>query len=374
MVPKVAFTDTSALLVLNRATYLITKYDSLTGFTMKTTHVEKVAAESCPKVVALMQTKTRAQTLVPVTVSSSNVLSFHGTFGTMCAWQNQISGLEQVKMISTGRNHALIVLVDGRVLSFGHTGSGALGHGDRQSRNRPTEIQALRDVDMSHAAAGFDHSLFVSIDGEAWTCGQGTYGQLGLGSTDEALTPQYIRQLPAGQVVHCTAAVQTSCFLLSDGSAWSCGNGRTGILGHGHKRDVLVPQRISGHCPNMSGFVQCSFGMTHGLFLTFDCIASAWWGIKDVCSPIRASVVGVGSNKNGQLGHFSEDVVLRPKELRLPFGSIPVAIAASTNASLIVLRGGSFLVIAQREIQTCSLTELNEKMLACQQSACATCW
>merc|ERR1712232_307354 len=140
-----------------------------------------------------------------VTLSSSNVLNFHGTVGTMCTWQNQISGLQQVKMISTGRNHALIVMVDGRVLSFGHTGSGALGHGDRQSRNRPTEIDALSDVEVSHVAAGFDHSLFVSMKGDAWTCGHGVYGQLGLSSTDDALVPQRIRQLPDGQVVHCAA-------------------------------------------------------------------------------------------------------------------------------------------------------------------------
>jgi len=374
MSSQVALSDTSALVVLKGAAYLITKLDvHQTDFTMDFTNVEQVSTESCPSAVAFMRTNGRGQALMPVTVSSSNVLSLHGISFAWAAWQNQISGLTQVKMIAAGQNHTLIVLVNGQVLSFGHTGSGALGHGDRHSRNCPTEICALRSVEVSHASAGFDHSLFVSTKGEAWACGQGSRGQLGLGTPDEASLPQYIRQLPSGQVVHCTAAVHTSCFLLQDGSAWTCGSGRYGLLGHGHKRDELLPRRICGLCPHVSGFVQCSFGMTHGLMLTFDCIASALWRNTGAHTSIRASAVGVGSNRNGQLGDIAEVEVLRPKELSLPFGSIPVAVAVSTNASLIVVRGGSILVIAQRITQRCTLNELNDRILACQQSACSTC-
>lgn len=370
MAPPAALTDTEALIVVKGSTYLISKFQVLSDFCLQDSNIKLLSTDSCSNVVALMQTDPRGQSLVPVTVSSTNVLRLHGS-SSFCAPHYQISSLQNVKMIATGRNHALIVLVDGQVLSFGHTGSGALGHGDRQKRLRPSEITALRGVEVTHAAAGFDHSIFLDTNGDAWTCGQGRHGQLGSGSTDESLLPHHIRQLPSAQVVHCSAAVHTSCFLLRDGSAWTCGSGKTGILGHGSKRNELVPRRISALCPKMSGFVQCSFGMTHGLFLAFDCIASSCWG--NAAASIRASVVGVGSNSNGQLGDIPEEEVLRPKELHLPFDSIPLAIAVSSNASLIVLKGGDFLVIAQRVIQACSMNSLQERSRVCQQTLCSTC-
>lgn len=370
MAPPAALSDTSALIVVKGLAYLVTKFQVLTEFSMEAVDIQQVSAESCSNGVALMKTNTRCQTLVPVTVSSSSVLQLHGT-STFCAWPYQISGLQNVKMITTGCRHALIVLLDGRVLSLGYTGSGAMGHGDRQKRLCPSEISALRCVKVTHAAAGFDHSIFVAASGEAWTCGQGGHGQLGLGSTDEALLPQHIRQLPSAQVVHCAAAVHTSCFLLGDGSAWTCGSGRAGILGHGSKTNVLVPRRISALCPKMGGYVQCALGMTHGLLLAFDCIASACRG-NSVAS-VRVSVVGFGSNRNGQLGDIPEHEVLRPKELPLPFASIPVAIAVSTNASLIVLRGGDFLVIAHRQIKRCSMSGLHNRVPASEQTLCSTC-
>lgn len=372
MEPPVAFSDTTALIVVKGSAYLVTKFQVLTECSMEDIDIQQVSTESCSNVVALMKTSTRGHSLVPVTLSSSNVLHLHGN-GSFCAWPYQISGLQNVKMITTGDRHALIVLVDGRVLSFGHTGSGAMGHGDRQKRLCPSEISALRGVKVTHAAAGFDHSVFVATTGEAWTCGQGKHGQLGLGSTDEALLPHHIGQLPSAQVLRCAAAVHTSCFLLGDGSAWTCGSGRAGVLGHGSKENELLPRRISALCPKMGGYVQCSLGMTHGLLLAFDCFASGCWGDPGQAASVRASVVGVGSNRNGQLGDIPDHEVLRPKELPLPFSTIPVAIAVSTNASLIVVKGGDFLVIAHRQIKRCSMSTLQNRVVAPEQTLCSTC-
>lgn len=107
-----------------------------------------------------------------------------------------------------------------------------------------------------------------------------------------------------------------------------------------------------------SGFVECSLGPQHGLLLAYDCIT--FWGSSSASlqtsAPIRASVYGLGSNGSGQLGQLPSDC-WRPKELVLPAGFIPVAIAVSANASLIVAKGGEFLLMAQGVTQRCSLSK-----------------
>lgn len=348
--PRAALCDGYALLVLKGSVFLISHFDCLGDPSMEHAFVRKIPASSPMDAVAFLHSRKPRQRLVPMTVSSSHLLSLHDTTSKLDFWHSKISTREPVKMVAAGRNHVLLVLCDGRVLSFGDASPGALGHGDAQGRCVPTEIQALKSAAVTYAAAGYHHSLFVTKEGGALACGDGAHGQLGLGSNIDSLFPTHVTKLPDGQVMKCAAGVHTSCFLLGDGSTWTCGSGRFGVLGHGHTKDLLAPERIKVLCPKHSGFVDCSLGPKHGLLLAYDCITS--WSGSSGSSLIRASVFGLGSNEDGQLGHLDEEVS-RPKELDLPFGLIPVAIAVSANSSLIVAKGGDFLLIAQGVTQRC---------------------
>mmetsp|Transcript_10638 Transcript_10638/g.20620 ORF Transcript_10638/g.20620 Transcript_10638/m.20620 type:complete len:463 (+) Transcript_10638:40-1428(+) len=363
---QAALSDTSALVCLSGIVHLIENFNCMDDCSMRSARAQQIFVGDAT--VALMHSKKAGEPPVPVTVSC-NVLQFHGA-SSVFSWHHQMSNGPQVKMVTAGRHHVLIVLVDGPVLSFGHTSSGALGHDDVASRRFPTEILTLRGEGVAHAAAGYDHSVFVTAGGKVLSCGRGNHGQLGLGYTGDVTSPQCVEKFAGRKVAHCAAAVHISGFLLRDGSAWTCGSGRYGMHGHGHKRNVLVPQRISRLCPKVSGFINCCFGQTHGLLLSGDCITSSWSGR----AAIRASVFGVGSNGGGQLGHLIEHETLRPKELCLPSGLVPIAIAVSSNASLVVVSGGQFLVVTQGIIQRCSVNEGDDRVnsTVCQQINCST--
>jgi len=364
--PQAALSDTSALVCLNGAVHLIDSFNCVDDCSMRFACTRQIFKGDAA--VAFLHSSKAGGPPMPVTVSS-NVLQLHGTSSKLARY-HQISNSPQVKTIAAGRHHALIVLEDGCVLSFGNTASGALGHDNGKSCSFPTEILALRGERVTRAAAGYDHSVFVTAGGKVLSCGRGNHGQLGLGCKADVVSPQCVEKLAGRQVAHCVAAAHISGFLLRDGSAWTCGSGRYGLHGHGHKRDLLVPQRISRLCPKVSGFIDCCFGQTHGLLLSCDCITSAWSGRAS----IRTSVFGVGSNGNGQLGHLLQHETSRPKELCLPSGSIPVAIAVSSNASLVVISGGQFLFITQGIIQRCSVNEGDDRVNStiCQQTTCST--
>lgn len=42
---------------------------------------------------------------------------------------------------------------------------------------------------MAQVRAGGSHTVFLTTDGEVWTCGCGSYGKCGNGGTEDQLTP-----------------------------------------------------------------------------------------------------------------------------------------------------------------------------------------
>merc|ERR1719352_816439 len=82
--PPVALSDTEAVIVVKGSTYLISKFQVLSDFSMQESNIKLLPTDSCSNVVALMQTDPRGQSLVPVTVSSTNVLRLHGS-SSFCA-------------------------------------------------------------------------------------------------------------------------------------------------------------------------------------------------------------------------------------------------------------------------------------------------
>uniref|UniRef100_A0A7S0FYX6 Uncharacterized protein n=1 Tax=Pyrodinium bahamense TaxID=73915 RepID=A0A7S0FYX6_9DINO len=347
---KVALSDACALLVFGGSVFSVTGFQARRRSTAGQPYVARLPAREPTASVTLARLRNGGS--MPLVVSESNTLSCaNGLQTKRDLWQMCLPGMLNVHMVAAGFNHVLIVLTSGKVLSCGHTGSGALGHGDQHCRNLPSEIDTFKGVPIAYAAAGSDHSIFISRSSEAFSCGKGCHGQLGLGSTEDSFLPQRIEKLPDRQVVRCAVGGNASCFLSCNGSAWTCGKGKFGLLGHGDRQDLLVPKRIGYFCPTMCAFVECALGPRHGLLLSRDCIESL------LCkgSPLKARVFGLGSNDAGQLGTMPETEALCPKEIVLPHGSPPVAVAVNTNISLILLQDGTALVLMQGECSTCML-------------------
>lgn len=81
--------------------------------------------------------------------------------------------------VSCGRDHTLILTDDGEVLAFGSCDYGLLGTGNIVDAYIPTSLDILNDKFISKIVASRDHSLALSNDGEIFSWGRCSSGQLG---------------------------------------------------------------------------------------------------------------------------------------------------------------------------------------------------
>ncbi|KAL3685792.1 hypothetical protein R1sor_003814 [Riccia sorocarpa] len=79
-----------------------------------------------------------------------------------------------------------------QVVSWGNGESGALGHGETEDRSVPKVVEFFNGIRVSSVAAGWSHTAFVTLSGTLYTCGSGSFGQLGHGDFGERLIPQEV--------------------------------------------------------------------------------------------------------------------------------------------------------------------------------------
>ncbi|XIE80477.1 RCC1 domain-containing protein [Streptomyces sp. SBR177] len=142
---------------------------------------------------------------------------------------------------SSDRNHAIALLEDGTVQSWGGNNKGQLGDGSTVDRAVPGAVAGLTGV--SQVAAGIDFALAVR-DGRVLSWGSNAYGQLGDGTaTDPATRP--VRTQSLDRVAEVSAGCQFAVALRQDGTVWTWGRNHQGQLGDGTTTDRNTP----GGCP-----------------------------------------------------------------------------------------------------------------------------
>lgn len=98
--------------------------------------------------------------------------------------------------------------------------------------------------DIVSAATGHSHTLLLSDNGEVYSFGSCQYGQLGHGDRRERLVPCKIEGLAGVKAI--AAGSHHSIVLLENGDVYSFGCGAGGQLGHGDRADRLKPTKIEG--------------------------------------------------------------------------------------------------------------------------------
>lgn len=76
-------------------------------------------------------------------------------FLDLCTWHGYCNS-------SLSLAPAMVVLECGDVATWGRGQAGALGHGDETTITVPRFISSLQGIRISHAAAGWNHSAFVT--------------------------------------------------------------------------------------------------------------------------------------------------------------------------------------------------------------------
>nr|XP_015219296.1 PREDICTED: E3 ubiquitin-protein ligase MYCBP2 isoform X15 [Lepisosteus oculatus] len=80
--------------------------------------------------------------------------------------------------VSCGFHHSVVLMENGDVYTFGYGQHGQLGHGDVNSRGSPTLVQALPGPSIQ-VTAGSNHTAVLLMDGQVFTFGSFSKGQLG---------------------------------------------------------------------------------------------------------------------------------------------------------------------------------------------------
>ena len=110
------------------------------------------------------------------------------------------------------RHSSALLSADGRVFTWGSAANGRLGLAgfDRGVVWQPTMVNALKGVPMVQLAAGDSHMLALASTGDVYSWGNGSDGQLGLGTLLSARSPRRVDAL-AGAIASIGRGVELDC-------------------------------------------------------------------------------------------------------------------------------------------------------------------
>eukprot|EP00058_Branchiostoma_floridae_P011700 XP_002597188.1 hypothetical protein BRAFLDRAFT_276208 [Branchiostoma floridae] len=134
----------------------------------------------------------------------------------------------QVLQVACGRAHTLI-LTDGEgVFSLGNNAYGQCGRPvvENEEYRGSSQINRVRiEGKVKQMAAGLDHSLFLTEEGEVYSCGWGADGQTGLGHYESEHRPTKLLGDMEGEKITQVATFADCCLAVSEkGELFGWGN------------------------------------------------------------------------------------------------------------------------------------------------------
>lgn len=176
--------------------------------------------------------------------------------------------------VACGAAHTVALTGSGEVFTFGQGAFGALGHGNSDNVTEPKHVEALWALGIVQVACGASHSAALTIDGQVFTWGRGKYGQLGHGSTQNETKPMVVRGLASQTVCQVACGGDHTLVLTDAGAVYSWGRGRWGQTGHDATTDIMYPRQVAA----LAGarVVHISAGARHSLAVTEDARVFVW--------------------------------------------------------------------------------------------------
>lgn len=167
-----------------------------------------------------------------------------------------------ITQVSAGWSHSGFVSDEGKLFTCGDGSFGQLGHGDYQSRCSPDEVLFFSDRHVDQIACGMRHSLAlvkVCSGNQVYGFGAGKRGQLGISKKIQTINlPVLCSELEAAEIGGIAAGGDHSAALSTDGRLYTWGRGFKS------KSDAYSPQ----HLPSPWSFSKVALGWNHALVLT----------------------------------------------------------------------------------------------------------
>jgi len=205
-----------------------------------------------------------------------------------------------VVAVACGSYFTLALTTEGRVYSWGENDYGQLGDGTNGAgtdKNLPVAVDvgamsALNGKTVVAIAAGLDHALALTSEGQVVSWGRNDFRQLGDNTTTSRNRPVFVNTgvssaLNGRVVVQISAGYLHNLVLTSTGVIASWGSGGSGRLGDGTTNNGIIPITVNSAGSALLGknIISVSAGGEHSMALSADGLAFSW-----------------GENSNGQLG------------------------------------------------------------------------
>ena len=244
-----------------------------------------------------------------------------------------------VKAISCGKYHSIVLMNDGSVYGTGENYDGQLGTGDDNNNKTTLTRMTISDgegsipvTNVKAIASGNGYTIVLMEDGSVYGTGDNYDGQLGTGDTNSqsTLTRMTISDgegsIPVTGVKAIASGDSHTIVLMNNGTLYGTGDnyyGQLGIGESGNSQTILTPMiNETGKTP-----VAISCGNNHTIVLMSD-----------------GTVYGIGSNNDGQLGDLTTDDIettLTPMIMPEIPGLKAIAITTGRYHTVVLMNDGT---------------------------------
>lgn len=147
-----------------------------------------------------------------------------------------------VKSVSCGAKFSIFVTKQGDVWSCGAGECGQLGTGRCTKREVPTIVPFPQGIQIVDSACGWGHVIVTSVNSEVFAWGLNKHGQLGLGDT---LTRHQPVRLPDCSLATVYANGYSSAGISSAGRLFTWGCGNKFRLMQGNNSHISAPTEVT---------------------------------------------------------------------------------------------------------------------------------
>ncbi|KAJ4754548.1 Regulator of chromosome condensation (RCC1) family protein [Rhynchospora pubera] len=156
-----------------------------------------------------------------------------------------------ISHIACGGAHSIALTCDGRVLSWGRSDHGQLGHGDLDNCGKPKFLKFFEGFKLKCVSAGWSHSAFVADTGCLFMCGTGSFGQLGNGEIQSCNVPSEVTFFKSKhvEVEEIACGMRHTLALANGNRVYGFGSNRYGQVGNiavGAQKSCKFPELADG--------------------------------------------------------------------------------------------------------------------------------
>ncbi|GAB1598948.1 probable E3 ubiquitin-protein ligase HERC4 isoform X1 [Argonauta hians] len=153
--------------------------------------------------------------------------------------------LHTVIQITCGAYHCMALTDVGDVWCWGANNHGQLGVGmNSEQCDRPRHLICLRGIPVAQIAAGDYHSFIMSKSGAIFGWGRNSFGQLGLNDEIDRNSPTFCKPLKNQRLKYISCGENHTAALTQEGGVYTFGAGGYGQLGHGTTHNAIMPKMV----------------------------------------------------------------------------------------------------------------------------------